>query len=77
MMAASRTVGDGIPPAAIGEPGVSYGYPAGHLESRHGRDHLIVVPEFVDYHLIGRAASSESGREAIEDGKPERLPHWD
>src|ERR1700689_520173 len=36
---------------------------------QHGRDHQVVVPEFVDDHLIGRAATSESGREAIEDGK--------
>ena len=62
--------GRGIPPAAIGEPGaLIQAHPAGHLERRHGRDHQVVVPEFVDDHLIGRAAASESGREAIEDGK--------
>ena len=43
-----------------------------HLECRHGRDHQVVVPEFVDGHLIGGAAASESGREAIEDGKEAR-----
>ena len=62
--------GRGIAPSAIGEPGaLIQAHPAGHLERRHGRDHQIVVPEFVDDHLIGRAATSESGREAIEDGK--------
>jgi hypothetical protein len=30
---------------------------------------LLIVSEFVDYYLIGRAASGESGREAIEDRK--------
>ena len=62
--------GRGIPPAGIGEPGaLIQAHPAGHLERRHGRDHQVVVPEFVDDHLVGRAATSESGREAIEDGK--------
>jgi len=62
--------GRGIPPAAIGEPGaLIQAHPARHLERRHGRDHQVVVPEFVDDRLIGRAAPSESGREAIEDGK--------
>ena len=61
--------GRDIPPAAIGEPGaLIQAHPAGHLERGHGRDHQVVVPEFVDGHLIGRAASRESGREAIEDG---------
>ena len=62
--------GRGIPPAAIGEPGaLIQAHPAGHLERRHGRDYQIVVPEFVDDHLIGRAATSEPGRETIEDRK--------
>ena len=39
------------------------------MSSGVSADHQIVVPEFVDGHLIGRAAASESGREAIEDGK--------
>ena len=62
--------GRGIPPAAIGEPGaLIQAHPAGHLERCHGRDHQVIVPELVDDYLIGRAASRESGREAIEDGK--------
>jgi len=62
--------GRGIPPAAIGEPGaLVYAHPSGHLECRHDGDHQAVVPEFVDGHLIGVAAASESGREAIEDRK--------
>ena len=62
--------GRGISPAAIGEPGaLIQADPAGHLERRHGGDHQVVVPEFVDDHLIGRAATGESGHEAIEDRK--------
>ena len=61
----TRVVDDGgeqdgrdIPPVAIGEPGaLIQAHPAGHLERGHGRDHQVVVPEFVDDHLIGRAAS--------------------
>ena len=70
--------GRGTPPSAISEPGaLIQAHPAGHLERRHGRGHQIAVPEFVDHHLIGRAATSESGREAIEDGKKARAasPH--
>src|SRR5215468_1491539 len=60
----------GIPPAAIGEPGaLIQAHSAGYLERRHGRDHQVVAPEFVNDHLISRAATSESGREKIEDGK--------
>ena len=36
---------------------------------RVSADHQIVVPEFVDGHLIGRAVASESSREAIKDGQ--------
>jgi hypothetical protein len=62
--------GRGIAPAAIGEPGaLIQAHPAGHLERCHGRDHQIFVPEFVDDRLIGRAAASESGCEAVEDRK--------
>ena len=39
------------------------------VERRHGRDYQVVTPEFVDDNLIGRAATSEPSREAIEDGK--------
>jgi hypothetical protein len=67
--------GRGITPAVIGEPGaLIQAHPAGHLERRHGRDHQIIVGEFVDDHLIGRAATSESGREAIEGGKEPGAP---
>jgi hypothetical protein len=73
----TRVVDDGgeqegrdIPPAAIGEPGaLIQAHPAGHLERRHGCDHQIVVPEFMDYDLIGHAATSEPSCEAIEQGK--------
>src|SRR5690242_18947520 len=62
--------GRGIPPAAVGEPGtLIQAHSTGHLERRHGRDYQVVLPEFVDDHLVGRAATSESGREPIEDGK--------
>src|SRR6516162_368831 len=59
-----------IPPAAIGQPGaLIQAHPASHLECCYGRDHQVVLPEFVDDHLIGRAATSESSREAIEHRK--------
>ena len=62
--------GRGITPAVIGEPGALIeAHPPGHLERRNGRDYQVVIPEFVDDHLIGRAAASECGREAIEHGK--------
>jgi hypothetical protein len=65
--------GRGIPPAAVGEPGaLVHAHPVGHLEHRYDGDHQAVAPEFVDDHLIGRAAASESGREAIEDRKEAR-----
>jgi hypothetical protein len=71
--------GRGIPPAAIGEPGaLIQAHPSGYLERCHRRDHQVAIPEFMDDHLIGRAATSESSFEAIEDGeKAGAVPHWD
>ena len=60
--------GRGIPPAAIGEPrALIQAHPAGHLERCHGRDHQIVVPEFVDdsVGILSPPNNSSSMAEAI------------